>query len=293
MNWILLSLLAPLIWAASNLIDSNLIEKHFKDPFAPTSIAGLLNIIPGIFIFIYTGFPIPELSYILLAIVVGATYTYVLIPYLFAMSKSSAASVVLMWNIYPIFTMAMAWFFLGESLTNQQYLAVILLVCSAMIAAYKKGKGKCLNSALIFVLIGTVMEASQAVLEKYLYLQLDFWDIFPWMYIGGFFAGISLFIIKPHNIKEFKRVLKTNLKKLIAANESLDTIATFVVGLAISLGPVSLVNGMQGFQAIFIMLFLMIPAVRIRVGEKQHLQKSQIFQFALASGLGLLGIALI
>lgn len=293
MIWILLSLLAPFLWAVSNLVDSELVDKHLKDPLAIIAIAGLFNIIPSVFFFAFTGFPVPPAPVILLSILGGALYIYGLIPYLYALKSSSATSVLLMWNLYPVIAAVMAWFILSERLGMYQYVAVGVLVLSSMIAAYERSSGKIAIYALALTILGTIIEAAQSIVEEHVYNIAAFWDAFPWVFFGGFVAAVTLFIVRPSISKSLLKTVKTDLRKVFILNETLDTAAGWSKSLALSLGPVSLVNALGGFQPFFIMGLLFLPFVRKHVGERQHLTKGQMFQFILAGLLGVIGVWLI
>lgn len=294
MLWIILGTTAPLFWAISNLIDTDLIDHRIKSPLSILAIAGLFNLIPSVFLFLCTGFPLPGIGCALFAIFVGALSLIALLPYTYALIKTSLVSVVLMWNLYPVFVIALAWLFLHERLISQQYVAIFFLVASAVIASIERSASKTFSfAALLLMLLASLLEAVQTILEKYLYTLGDFWSLFPYVYLGGAIMSLVFFAASTRARFDLKKTLQSKLKYLFVANESIDAVAVWLKSFAVSLGPVSVVNALGSFQPIFITLLSFIPFVNRRIHDRQKISSAKMIQFTSAFILGAIGLFLI
>src|SRR4030043_1423885 len=134
MNWLLIALLAPILWAVSNYIDKLLIGKYFK---GGTGALILFSCLIGIPVFILIAIFKPavlsvSIASALLVTLNGFVYILYLFPYLKALNKSDTSSVVPIFQTIPIFVYFLAFFILGERLSGMQIFGSLLILSAAV-----------------------------------------------------------------------------------------------------------------------------------------------------------------
>ena len=127
-------MLAPLLWAVSNLIDERLVRGTSFLPWTIVTITGSFASTPVVLL--PREWSWPGWSTVALAVVTGALSVLVYFPYFVALGKESAARVVLMWNLSPVLVLGLATAFLREQTAPLASVAVVLLVTSSIVAGF-------------------------------------------------------------------------------------------------------------------------------------------------------------
>jgi drug/metabolite transporter (DMT)-like permease len=283
--WILPALAAPILWAASNLIDERLVRKSVRDPMALLLITGLFGSLPVILVFL-SGLPDP--TTLLLALLGGCLEILAYYPYLVTLKTTSASNVILMWNLAPVFIMLLAHAFLGERLFPLEYLALFFLVVSSMLASFNSGKKPWNKKAFLWMLVASLLLAFSSVIEKAVYERVDFMMGFGWLSFGVLLTTVYLFFVFSKARHHLFSSFKSSVSSLLVGNEVLDLSAVALQQWAISLGPVSLVYGIDGTQPIFILL---IGWLFLR--RRPKLEKAELVRTIIAVALAVVGLVII
>ena len=134
MNWFLIALIPPALWSATNHLDKYLISKYFKG----SGVGALMvfSSLIGVFLLPIIIILHPEvlsisLNSILIAIN-GFLYILAVLPYFYALQKDEASICVPLFQLIPVFSYVLAYFILGETLTNNQILGGLLVVAGAI-----------------------------------------------------------------------------------------------------------------------------------------------------------------
>ena len=292
MTWFAFALIAPMLWGLSNLIDVDLERRQVRDPLAITLIAGLTSTIPLIVIaasgqFVWVGWLTA-----LLAIARGIIGLLVYVPYLRALDYASPATVVLMWNVAPVFVVVMAWATLGERLAPLDYLAMVFLIVGSVFIAYRPGAGtRSWNRACSLVLLASIMSAIEVTLEKAVFDRVSFAAGFWWISASTFGTAIGVLIVHPRSRRIFLDALRRRTP-LLVGNELLDLAAVTARARATSMGSVSLVNAIGGLQPLAIVFFTAVgSALHIR-GVRMP-RRAELFRIAIATACAVVGLSLI
>ena len=261
MLWIFLALLAPLLWAISNLIDGDLVLNRIKNPLVIMTVTGLFSVFPFLFIILTNTFSWPRLSVILFGVLTGFVSLLAFYPYFRALENSHPTSALLLWNVSPVITAVAAFVFLNERLSPYQYLAVLLLIGSAIIAGISSGTNtntKKKQSNVGWMLLASLLTATQAIMSKWLFGQTSTGTGVGLISLGSFGLSASFFLI-PSIRKQIPDAFSKHSKILIL-NETLSMFAFVCSSFAIGLGSVSLVKAIEGVQAFFVFGFSWIAA---------------------------------
>src|SRR3989344_1803476 len=135
MNWLIIALLSPALWAASSHIDKYLIEKYFKGRGVGALI--IFSSIIGVFVlpFILLFEPKPfNISFAQLILIIFSSVISILaiLIYLYALKKDEASIVVPLFQTIPIFAFILGYLFLGEILSHRQIAGGLLIILGGL-----------------------------------------------------------------------------------------------------------------------------------------------------------------
>lgn len=254
MLWIVLALFAPILWAASNLIDSRIVVKHKLNPLGFCALSGLFGIFPLAY-FILAGTPFKfNWPIVALGIFTGTTALFAYYPYFKALEKAHPATALFLWNLSPALIAVLAYVILRERLSAFDYVAVALLIGSALIADIHKLK-KTGSGARDYLLmsLASVLTAAEALSLKALTGMTSAANAMILLYGSG--VVLSLIILAVH--VKTRRNLMARIKTksfTLAADEGLTLAGGLCSNFAVALGPVSLVKAIGGIQPLLIIL---------------------------------------
>ena len=301
MNWLIIAFLAPLFWAISNFIDKLLISKYFKGGIGTLIIYSCLMGLPvAILIFLFK----PEVLQVSFALALfmllnGGLYSIYLFPYLKALHKADASTVIPVFQIIPVLSYLLAFLILGETLSKKQVIASLLIITGAIGISLKwEGRRTRLRKEVVLlILLASLIISITTVLFKFFAIDLNFWTVSFWYFLGSLILGILLLIFSKKYQKEFINSLKLNGKKIIglnAINETVNTVAEMIFGYATLLAPLALVSVINGFQPLFVFLlgilltFFAPHLIKEDISKRIILQKS-VFIAVMIIGAYLLG----
>lgn len=284
MTWLLLSLLAPVLWAASNLIDERLVNGPALDAGALLIVTGLFASAPSVLLFGADG--AADASDVLLAVLAGGLGFAAYYPYFRALLHESAEQVVLMWNLTPVLIAVAARVFIGERLSSAGHVAVAALVASSTAAAYRRTGERTWSAAMPWMIGASLVLAVSSVLEKEVYNRMSFASGYGWMSVGALVSTLGVTGFAPDSRRRLIASLRGRVGVVLCANEALDLGAASALALATSRGPVSLVHAVGGAQPLFVLLFQQVLA-------KRALTRAELFRTMLAAGLAMLGLGLL
>jgi|SRR5680860_258590 len=311
MDWLFIALSAYLFLAIANLLDKFLVDKVLKNSKAYAFIActmGLLVLIispwfiewPGLF-----WFSVNIVSGFLFAIALWTLYE--------ALKRGEAAkTIVLVGGLIPIFTILLSLVLFNEQYTRNQWFGMGFLLLGIFIIVLLPESRNFTNRllhrfglknvhtryALRIATISALFYAIYFVASKYAYNNQPFVSAFLWNRLG---AGIFvlLFLIKEKDrlaiYSLFNKSTPNKNKGLVVFNQILGSSGFILQNYAISLGPVAIINALQGFQYAFLLLlssvlaFFLPHIFKDRFSWKIMIQK--IFAITLV-GIGLAFIAL-
>ena len=207
MNWFLIAILAPLLFAITMFIDKFLVNKYFK---GGQGALVLYSCFIGLPIFILIGlfnhsvFSIKPLTAILI-ILSSFLYVLYLFPYFAALKRADTSSIAPLFQTIPVFTYLFAFFLLHETLSLGQILASLLIIFGSIGISLKwEGKSLKLNKNVLFLmLLVAILISLNRLFFKFFALESNFWTTSFWEYMGFFIFGVLLMIFKKSYRKDF------------------------------------------------------------------------------------------
>jgi drug/metabolite transporter (DMT)-like permease len=286
MVWILAALAAPAIWAFTNVLDQDLVNRRSKDPLFLVGITGVFLGIPSIVTMVTGRFVMLEVENLALAIVVAVLGLSAYAFYYFALRDDDVADVIIFWNLTPVFVAILAFFFAHERLSLVQLIAVGLIVLSSFVAESAPNRKGSSRRAYALMCIASLVVAVEVTLGKVLYNRVEFIPGFAWVSLTILVCALGLLVSRWH-----VRHRKNSWKDVgtYVVSELCDTGASSLKAFAVSLGPASVVQALEGIQSLFVMAFESLGLV----GRRTQRTLKQNIRVLTASALAILGLLLI
>jgi drug/metabolite transporter (DMT)-like permease len=267
MNWIFLSLLAPLFWASSNFIDKYILGKYTIGILDFVFFSTITSWIFFATIFFFVGKP--ELNiFSLIPITTGMMLVYSYGFYGKALEQGDTSSLVILFKLIPVITAILAFAFLGQTLSSNELLGFIIVLFGATIISYERGKGIFIKG-FAMILIAILIWSLMTLLIDYGLTKMPFWHYIMLDNLGSMIAGLTMFIIPSIRKQVVKGIRTARAGKYlwISWNNVLDFLGQMTIKKALSIAPsaglVTVVMQVQSLYAILIgiLLTLFIPHI--------------------------------
>lgn len=296
MLWVVLAILAHLAWALGNIGDRYVMDKKLKSPYFYT----ITGLIVGCFVSLLF-FPLVTFDWIAWPLMTGAVLAgigFILgtLFYIKAIQIEETSRINVLWVFIPIFDFIFGWLLLGEKLSQRQILAFIILSSGSLIAClhWRSGRWK-FSRAFVLMLVACLFFSSYDIIMRYLTQKTSF----SLLYLIAS-SSMLLWLIPIVSAKKFREKYQSEFKSI---NWRLIFIVIFIAicsrfGLflntrAISLGPVSLVSALEGFQTIFVfviaaLLTIFAPRIMKEEFDRKNLVLKLIALVLMIGGITLL-----
>lgn len=300
MNWLIIALVAYFLLAIANLIDKFLVEKVLGSARAYTFLASIM----GLLVFVAAPWTLnwPGLTMFIFNIVLGGFFTLALLFLYAALRRGEASKIlVLVGGSTPIFSAPLAFMFLGDVFSARQVIAISLLFIGLLIIAFLPSRNKnfwekiysrlSLKSTKpqLGVLLAVLSGLAYAIFfvgSKYAYQGQEFLSAFLWTRLGAaLFASLILFSKRARQeISAIFKPNKGNNKKqgLLVVNQGLGAFGFILQNYAIYLGPVAIVNALQGVQYVWIIILGALISIFAPKVLKEDLSRNIIIKKILA-----------
>ncbi len=297
--WLLFAFSGPVLWAASTHMDKYLVDRYFKNSDTAvlmvfTAWIGLL-MLPFIWVFDAPALALP-LTSILVMIASGILYMGAILFYLRAIQSAEASVIAPLFQMSTLFTFALGYLILHETLTWNNGFGVVLIVLGALVlsvdASFHFHAPKL--QILFLMLLATFVFALSAVIFKFFAIQESFWSTTFWTYVGEAIFGAGILAI-PHYFKQFVTLLKTNTEALLAVNgvnELINLGGGLGVRFASLLAPVVLVSAISGTTTLFVFAFGILLTIFFPRLAHEDISRANLIQKGAAAVLVAVGVVL-
>jgi hypothetical protein len=286
MTWLLIAISAYLILAIVFLVDKHLLTEKIPDPKLYAFYSGILGFLT-IFLIPFVDFKIISLRYFLLALLSGVSFFVALFLFYRTLKSFEVSRVVpAIGALIPLFSLALVYLSSKgqETLTSYEVPAFVLLILGGFLISFRKEKLFSFQS-LFFSAMTSFFFSLHFVSAKYIYINYSFWNSLIWLRIGGFLMALIFFflfkeirdeiLIKRKTLRKETSLVFLGSKILSAGGGFLQNYAVF---LAPSLVAVALINGLQGTQYAFLLIFAVFLSVKYPDVLKEEITKKIIAQ---------------
>lgn len=294
--WIALALIAPLLWAASNIFDKYALSKISRGIYefiflgSLTSFVIILIAVPTFGVEVFG----PE---ILWSVTAGAALQFSYLFYSYALNQEDASYIVPLYITYSVIVLLLGPMF-GESISVHQYISFGIVFAGALflsqeelsLSLYRYRKG-----ALLMVPAVILLSLYTLFFDKSLSL-LSFSDTFIYTEIGFVMSGMALLLV-PRWRKEIIVGLKNwNFKKFqyFLLNDTIDLTGHLIYQYALFIAPsaslVAVLSGVQPFYVLVLGLFFtfLLPRIISEKVTRQELTQKLIGTVIIVTGIAYL-----
>lgn len=279
MHWFYLAILSPLLYSVTNHIDKQLLSRYFREG-GP----GTLILISSLFsLLVLPVIPFFEPRVLDVGIrnagvltIAGILNVGIIWFYLLAMRDEYAAVVIVFYQLVPVIGLGIGYVFLGETISMQQFLAMVLIVAGASVLSFEMDgadKWRFKKKTVGYMLLACICWSLQSVLFKVAALEEDVWRSLFWQHVAMLGVGVATFACVRTYRQHFLLALRSNSKAILslnAMNEVIYIIGGGIAAFAYMLAPVALILLVNSFQPLFVLVinFLLVKFARRLVVEQ-------------------------
>jgi len=304
MSWILITIIAYLLFSITFLIDKYILVGSAIDPGVYTFYVALLGL--AVFLFIpFVGFYLPDSGHLFFALLSGMTFIPALFLFNTLLSRFEPSRVVpAVGGILPIFILIFGFIISPDQISPsfQQLVSLILLIMGSILINYKAHpESKTDLQMWKMIIISSALFALASLSSKYAFNDQKFLVILIWMRVGAFLMSLFFWLDKDTRKKisdSAKTALPQKAKGLFAFNQLMGATSNILLNWAVSIVPIGLVaivNAMQGIENAFLFLFSVMLSKKLPAIFQEDLSFKTILQKVLAilligSGLIILSV---
>jgi uncharacterized membrane protein len=261
--WLILSLLAALLFAATNVIDKYLISRKL-----PEASAGAMTILTGFvsvpFVVVFGWLARAELGRYDAAHAAGAIAAGLLLAgainlYYRSLAIGDTTTVVILFQLSVVFNYFLGWVFLGEHITALQTLLLIAVVATSVgIDLWRSGGTFRMGGRLGAMMVVASLAASASdVVFKRVALGTSYLPTQFFIYVAAVMLAAAMFALSTQARRVWLEALhqRHDALALAAANESISLVGLTMVNLALLLAPIAFVQAAVSAQGVFTLLF--------------------------------------
>ncbi len=256
MNWVLIATLSAIVYAGVSLTDKQTLSKHKLDLYPFCLFAGAVNLLISLIIFLFLNLPSLSLFPIIKGISVGVLWGLAIWIMFSILKKREITRVELIFQSSPIFVIIMATLFLDEKLSLPIIFSFIIMILGSILASFDVNEESSgLNKTdLLFLLFSAFLVGCASIVLK---SNSNAVGEIHALGLRGIGIGITLGVpsLRISSVRNLINYL-TNVKKgpFIISTELGAALANMLVIIAITSGPVSIVQAIMGTRPVFIFI---------------------------------------
>ncbi len=260
MSWVVAGLLAPLLWAVTNIADQIMMRKFYVgQPLLLMAISGLVSFFPFIIIAVFNTeiFAIDK-STAFIFILSSIVNSCGLLAYFKALELDEASNAVPIFQLQPIFIFVAAYFLFDEVISFTQSIGVFIIIISALcISIDFKNKKYNWRTLYLIGLCGIVL-SSTTILDRHLLQEEDWLTAMAWKSLGYVFFFILVFLgHSKTRIKIFEKLKKPviNGTQFLVLIEIIAIVANLFFLISLDTTPsAGLTQTLTGFMPLFVLI---------------------------------------
>ncbi|MFH1661578.1 MAG: EamA family transporter [Candidatus Falkowbacteria bacterium] len=310
--WLIPAIASYFINAGVYAADKFLLSKKIHSSITYAFYVGIWSVF-NIFLLAFDPWT-PTLRELGIDLLAGLLFLITLIFWYKALHQSEATRVVpIVGALIPIFSFLFSYLFLGQSLTQQQFLAFFILINGGILisvrhtkfwetkvimekfkvlfgnffglihAEYRPARRLILNS-----IVSALFFAVYYVLIKYIYINQPFIGGFVWSRMGSFLGVILILFIPGWRRRIVKHQKGAKTPKNLFFFLSVRLLAAFafiMLNWSISLGNVALINSLQGVQYVFLFFIVLFLSTKYPKILKEELGGGVLLQKIIGATL--------
>jgi len=277
-----LAIISHLFWGLTNIGEKYLVDKQFKNPHVYL-LLGFFSGVVSLLILPFVDFVFPEWQVLFWLFLASFGFFCGCFFYIRSIQIEEISRLNVLWTFVPVFAFFGAWIFIGECLNLIEFLAFITLICGSLLASiHSKGLGLYkFSPAFLLMVVGCLFFASSDVINRFLMNGgLNFSSAFVWNAVFLILISLVTLVASKKIRVDFKaergHYLTLKVLGIVLAVNVISRIGTLFNLKAISLGPIALVDTMEGFQVLFVFVVATLLTLWAPKIIKEEIDKKNI-----------------
>ncbi len=301
MLWLFIAILAYFFGALTHLIDKYLVRKTISNPWVLSFYVALMS---GIVIFaipflLPNNFHYDGLNQLIIDLITGGIYTLAFLLFFICLKKEDVSRIApFVGGLTALFIFVLSSYLLYEKLSVQQIIAFCFIIAGSFVLAFEKKNGKIFPS-IVFILAAfcSWFFALGQVLSKMSYLNHGLTNGFVWIRLGTVIGGLALLVLPQVRQALIKDLTKSKEKitkvPLLIGGQVSGALNFILFNYAFLIGPIALVNGLQGLQYVLLFLAAWIISLKWPTLIKEKFSRAIIIQKIVSIILIAIGVGII
>ena len=295
-NWVAPALGSPLIYAVVSIGDKLILSRTTISLASFNFHVGLSQL--AIASVVLVADPIESVAWDvgLLAFGAGLIWGVALTLMFWVLKREEVSRVTPVWQSSPIFAALLAVVFLGEVMTWQHWLAVMLVVAGAAAVSYRAGSGISfiVRPNFLFLFGGAAMIGVAQLFMKQVADDLSVWHSMALRGLG-LFTSLALPSARPSSVLALARYLAVPRQgaALICTETIGPLFGNYLLLTAVANGPISLVSALSGTRPVFVFIGALVLVLVSKSLLGERLTRADIVVKAISTLAVMCGIALI
>lgn len=283
MNWIIIALISPMLFAASNVVDSYLTNHLFKRTSTVIVLGYIVGIIFLPFVFLFEIPSLPPIALIPYIFLIGLLNVLYLFPLYKSFQYSDTSIVVSLYDLGKIFVPLIAFLLINEHLALHQYIGSGIIIFSSVFLTLDIKKIK-INSAFWHMVLATLLVSIMLVIYKHLFTSVSWSTGYFYSALASLFFSLLLLFIPA--VRKDLQDSKPHLHKIIPPfllMELFTFAGMITITFSIFSAPVTIITALQSLQAFFVILYALVltryfPKIfKEDITKKSIIKKSFLF----------------
>lgn len=292
---LLISFVAPMLHAVSNILDARVSNFLFKSNASTIFYLGVTNLFVLPFLLIWGGADMLKISLQALPAVLIVSLFEILyqIPYFKALKSIDTSIVGAMFSLGRILLPIFAYVIVGEKLCLSQYIGFFIIIISTLFLNLKKGVQLKINLAFYLMLLASLMTTLSVIFSKKAMLDMN-WLSFCFYSILLSDVFLILGFCSPKFIRLIKQdfpVFKKNLP-LLMIMEVIDRSAVLTAVFSLSLLPVMVRSAISSTSPIFVLVYSLLLYKFFGSRFKEDLNKAEMLKKIVCFLFIIIGVVL-
>lgn len=292
---LLISFVAPMLHAVSNILDARVSNFLFKSNASTIFYLGVTNLFVLPFLLIWGGADMLKISLQALPAVLIVSLFEILyqIPYFKALKSIDTSIVGAMFSLGRILLPIFAYVIVGEKLCLSQYVGFFIIIISTLFLNLKKGVQLKINLAFYLMLLASLMTTLNVIFSKKAMLDMN-WLSFCFYSILLSDVFLMLGFCSPKFIRLIKQdfpVFKKNLP-LLMIMEVIDRSAVLTAVFSLSLLPVMVRSAISSTSPIFVLVYSLLLYKFFGSRFKEDLNKAEMLKKIVCFLFIIIGVVL-
>jgi len=257
MDWIYFVVLAALAYTAADFLDKFLVDKKVKVPIVLPIFIRAASAIPLLFVALFVGFSLPSQHFLPWIVLAGVFSTAGVVLFYKALQSGEASRVLPLYQFIPVFVLFLSFLFIGEVLGFFAYVGFVVIIIGGLVIS-AKSLSKLFKVERVFwlVVLSSFLYAVSYVILKFVLSGVEYFNAFIFFWSMQILVMSSLLLSRSIRMQAKACVSKLDLKsKSLILLDAVISVAAFMLNyIAISLGPVTLVEASGNIILVFIFI---------------------------------------